>query len=107
MRPVPKPPKPWCSEKYRKLIDTKPCLRCGGYNMVTHHHCRELVRTGASTKPGDQFMIPLCSALAPGETMSCHDKEQQFIEPLLSDLVKLDSISNTLNEFLNDRLPKG
>ena len=104
--PVPKPFKPWRSRKYRDLVVTKPCLRCGRYGHTVPHHCRDLVECGGSEKPGDQWIISLCSVPGPGEQMSCHDIEQQYIE-VIPVPVKLRAISDMLNEFLADRLPKG
>ena len=51
--------KPWRNEEYRRLVASKPCLGCGIIGCQAHH-CRDLVDTGASTKPADIFCIPLC-----------------------------------------------
>ena len=105
-RPAPKPFKPWRNRKYRELVVTKPCLRCGRYGYAAPHHCRDLVECGGGEKPGDQWTIPLCSIPKPGEGMSCHDIEQQSIE-VIPVLVKLRAISDTLNAFLGDKLSGG
>ena len=67
------------------------------------HHCRDLVECGVSEKPGDQWIIPLCSIPAPYKSISCHDLEGEKIK-VISVPLKLRSISDTLNEFLTDRL---
>ena len=93
-----KPVKPWRSKKYREFVADNPCLLCHRSGHTVPHHCRDIIKSGWGTKPGDQWCIPLCSITREGREAPCHDIEQeQHIIPVSE---KLEFIANSLNGWM-------
>jgi len=104
MRAYPKPAKPWRNKAYLRRVASDACLGCEKgktfddipFNVA--HHCRDLVECGGSEKPGDQWTIPVCYL--------CHKKADAHPD-FISKRVKLNYISNSLNAYLTEKIPRG